>query len=240
MSLIHEALRRARDETVRRDAAARGIPLAPARSSKGRSRWLVAAVMILSLALVVSLAVVARLSSRLTGRPTSAEPPAQRLAPISQLPIPPSAPAAGESTPERGRPPASHELASAGTASRPAPAPADAAPSPAVSPLDSSENRRSATPRLDSPVAAATPQDVPKTEAQSPPGSRVFVRRADLDDGNAIELGGIAWSESGPFALLNGRVVGVGESVRGYLVVEIDPGQVVLERRGQRLALRLK
>ena len=46
-----------------------------------------------------------------------------------------------------------------------------------------------------------------------------FVRQATLEDGTSIELGGIAWSEGGPFALLNGQVVGLGEPIAGLTVV---------------------
>jgi hypothetical protein len=90
----------------------------------------------------------------------------------------------------------------------------------------------------------AFPDETAAVEPTAPAGSpiepRVFVRTAELLDGQLLDLGGIAWSETGPFALLNGRVVGVGESVRGYLVTEISPQEVVLQLADDRVVLRLK
>jgi hypothetical protein len=62
------------------------------------------------------------------------------------------------------------------------------------------------------------------------------VRRAQLPGGGEIALGGIAFSTN-PVALLNGKVVGVGEVVDGMTVVAIVPGRVELAGRGTRLAL---
>ncbi len=67
-----------------------------------------------------------------------------------------------------------------------------------------------------------------------------FIHRAELPGGVSIELGGIAWSEARPFALLNRQVVGPGESVDGYAVVAIAPGQVELEVDGRTVYIRLK
>jgi hypothetical protein len=55
-----------------------------------------------------------------------------------------------------------------------------------------------------------------------------------------VDLEGIAWSESEPFALLNGRVVGVGEFIRAYRVTEITRDRVTLEQGDDRVVLRLK
>lgn len=69
---------------------------------------------------------------------------------------------------------------------------------------------------------------------------RSFSRRVELAGGETIELGGIAWSETGPFALINGRVVGPGEKVGGFRVIRIEPKQVEIEAGGETIYLRLK
>ncbi len=54
------------------------------------------------------------------------------------------------------------------------------------------------------------------------------------------ELGGIAWSETGPYALLDERVVGLGESIMGYMVTRIAPQEVELEGSDGAILIRLK
>jgi hypothetical protein len=75
-------------------------------------------------------------------------------------------------------------------------------------------------------------------DATPPP--RVFIERATLASGDTLELGGIAWSETGPYALLDERVVGLGESIMGYMVTRISPQEVELEGSDGALLIRLK
>ncbi len=63
MSLINEALQRARQESRRREALAKGLPLAPPPHPVSHRSWMVAAVMAMALALIVSLVTIARLAS---------------------------------------------------------------------------------------------------------------------------------------------------------------------------------
>ncbi|MGB5343750.1 MAG: hypothetical protein WBP67_16820, partial [Thermoanaerobaculia bacterium] len=63
MSLINEALQRARQESRRREALAKGLPLAPPPRPVSHRSWMVAAVMAMALALIVSLVTIARLAS---------------------------------------------------------------------------------------------------------------------------------------------------------------------------------
>ncbi len=67
-----------------------------------------------------------------------------------------------------------------------------------------------------------------------------FVREAVFDDGRVLRLGGIAWSETAPLAYLNGRLLGVGESIEGWTLTAIARGHVALQRGGNRLTIRLK
>jgi hypothetical protein len=80
----------------------------------------------------------------------------------------------------------------------------------------------------------------PKSGPTDGDAVRTFTREANLADGTSIELGGIAWSETGPFVLLNGRVVGQGETVQRFQVTRIEPQQVELQRDGTTIVIRLK
>jgi len=55
-----------------------------------------------------------------------------------------------------------------------------------------------------------------------------------------LSLGGIAYSDDHPIALINGTAVGRGEVISGYIVRAITADQVELEGPMGRLVLRLK
>ncbi|HEX9671607.1 MAG TPA: hypothetical protein VGC93_19215 [Thermoanaerobaculia bacterium] len=93
------------------------------------------------------------------------------------------------------------------------------------------------------PAPAAPPEPVP---AEPPPaaepaagGVETYVRRAPVPGGGWIQLGGIAFSADQPVALLNGRVVSVGEVVEGFTVISIAPKRVELRGHGTSLVLTL-
>ena len=67
-----------------------------------------------------------------------------------------------------------------------------------------------------------------------------MVRTLELPGAIRVELGGIAWSEERPFALINGRVVGRGDRVESLTVVAIEPRHVELRGPDGRYQLRLK
>ena len=70
--------------------------------------------------------------------------------------------------------------------------------------------------------------------------SRIYTGQAKIQDGQLLDLGGIAWSESEPYALINGQVVGVGELIRSYRVTSITPREVVLEKDEERVIISLE
>ena len=80
----------------------------------------------------------------------------------------------------------------------------------------------------------ADPEAALATAAES------YVQSYPLPGGGSIELGGIAWSETGPFALLNGRVVGPGAVIQEYTLERIRPGHVELAGDGRRIHLSLQ
>ena len=259
MSLINEALKRARQESRRREALAKGVPLAqPPRAVTHRS-WMTAAVVALALALLLSLVTILRLANNdepgsppvvavtsaeaeiseqgrvSTERSAEEDPASPAAAPVSTLDEDKSSLAEPVET-ELGAPPES----------APIPEPVDRPPS-RVETVASSEPSAEEPNELASPptegvslapsvredgddLATAAPTDPPE----------IFVGTAVLATGDTLELGGIAWSESGPYALMDNRVVGLGETIRGYMVTRIAPQEVELESADGVILIRLK
>ena len=248
MSLINEALQRAREEVVRHEAAKKGVPLAPAPRFKEKSSWLTVAVLILAVALAISVVALLGLSKQIPVPATNSDLETSQAT----------------SSPDRS-------AMSNSSTETPADGPVEITSQNQKAPSDdfgsiSAGLAAAKQPQLensippDIPKAKIEPRTEPPQEPEGEPISRgpaaietsepavtepsvnveSYLRHADLEDNISIELGGIAWSESGPYALLNGRVVGVGESVSGMIVRQIEPLQVVLEGQGRRIALRLK
>ena len=225
MSLVHDALEKAKREASVKNAKGLGLP--DARIGAGqpfRAVRRLSPVAIAALAAVATLAAVSGIwlftrAAPHAGRlPVSAAPAPTEAAPARPLPPPPVAPAkANDPTP----PPAA--LApSVRTAAPPAlplevvsPSPLASTPAPASTPAKGADASRTSS--AASSAAASTPS---------------FVRRVTLDDGTVVRLGGIAWSEEAPLAYLNGKLYGKGESVAGLLVERIERERVLL--RGAR------
>jgi hypothetical protein len=66
------------------------------------------------------------------------------------------------------------------------------------------------------------------------------VREAKLPGGAKLSLGGIAYSETQPAAVINGQVVGPGQVIGDFTVVRIESQRVELRGRGMTLYLGLK
>ncbi|HVF60566.1 MAG TPA: hypothetical protein VNJ70_12240 [Thermoanaerobaculia bacterium] len=89
------------------------------------------------------------------------------------------------------------------------------------------------------PPPQAQPVEPPAPSGAAADGAETHVRRAPLPGGGWIQLGGIAFSADQPVALLNGRVVSVGEVVEGFTVISIAPRRVELRGHGTTLVLTL-
>lgn len=240
MSLIIEALKRARDDAVQRQAAAKGLPLAPVPRMRGRSRWLSFAVVPLAAALIICILLLVDLYSRMPDDTTSAvSAPGPSVSSLSDEPDQAAA-APTASAPEA---PLTAEVAvvEAPIVKAPVRAPTAAPASPTRSPSHT-EADADHTPQPSQPatISAAVESGGSIAPIRAPTrADREFVGQAQLPDGTLIDLEGIAWSESEPFALLNGQVVGVGEVVRAYRVLEIQRDRVILEQSDDRVVLRL-
>jgi len=110
-----------------------------------------------------------------------------------------------------------------------APAPAPIARSKTAEPTASRPRIEEARPAQPAPAAAATPE----------PG-RSYVREAALPGGRKLELRGIAYSDTQPVVLINGKVLSPGEGVEGYTVVSIQPQRVELKGASGTLYLTLQ
>lgn len=101
----------------------------------------------------------------------------------------------------------------------PAPA-AEARPDPASPPVP--------------PTAAIAPRETEPTDGAS------YHREVTLPGGTHVAVGGIAWSQSNPAALINGRVLGPGEGDDDWTLTAVERDRVEIEWRGMRFFLRLK
>lgn len=261
MSLIDEALRRARQEAARQDAVRRDeryrqVPVLPPMASRrrsGPSRPLLIAGIAGAVAVCALLIGLGMFLGRTAPVPREAAPE-----PVSAAVPQPSADA-----------PARREAPTGEAAETPAveavPTPAAVPPAPAEAPPQASAAEPASPPSADAspaspPAVAAPPTPVPRpptvvpespTAVPGPPATvpaapetapevRSFVRQAPLPDGGALRLNGIAFSSTQPVALIDDRVLTRGESYRGLIVSDIQPGFVELKGDGVTLRVSLK
>ncbi|MGE5414384.1 MAG: hypothetical protein ACM3NW_09435, partial [Syntrophomonadaceae bacterium] len=117
-----------------------------------------------------------------------------------------------------------------------APPPHDVTPRPTRRPRATPEPGADAVAAGERPVPSAPPP----VSAHGSGGGRSFAGAASLPGGVRIELGGIAWSETEPRALLNDRVMGTGAYVEGWSVERIEEDRVVLEKDGATITITVK
>lgn len=286
MSLINEALRKARLEAARQDAASRGInyptieraprrpPLAP----------ILTAVVLLAIAggLFYWLGTrsaqdgveIGEASETATAAPAGLEPTlpepvaGEAAAPAPVTTEPPATAMAPAPSSETGAAPREPAPVPAKTQPRPTPPALDPRPEP-MAPAEPVTQPTPPAPIPADPVAVpvatepqtAAPIEPPATPTRTPvtpetatidpppgpgpeaatPVSKTFVREASIPGVGQLRLGGIAWSERQPFALINGRVVGPGDRIQGLQVAAVSRGEVVLRAEGgARYVLRLR
>ncbi|HEX3526171.1 MAG TPA: hypothetical protein VH988_03815 [Thermoanaerobaculia bacterium] len=247
MSLIDEALKRARQEASRQEAAEREkryarvpVYLPPSRRSRP---WLLPVVVAVCLAAGVAGGLLLRSPHPAT--PVPANPPA---------PTPPVAPETTETKKPLAEKPAekavvekpvieeqSEPTSPEATAPLPPPKPAppklvaEPTPSPVVALPQPAPPPPSPPP---SPVVAL-PQPSP-TPAPAPSADiRSYVREVPAGDGTTIRLNGIAFSAQ-PVALFGDKVVAPGESIGGFTVVAIEAQRVKLQGPGGAVYVTLK
>jgi len=218
MSLVREALEKAEREAAARAAREKGLPESLSGSAgpyraprRAAGPWGTLAVVGLT---TLALAMSAWFLTRSFRRPQTMPRPAAEAA------APDPATATVEPTSATGAPAIAEP-----TIEAPPPARADSMPTPAAAPT---------------PAPVPEPSRAAATVAATPSTGTVL-RRAVLENGRTLELGGIAWSETTPLAYLNGRLRGVGEVVEGFRVDAIEPEAVELSGdAGRRLRITLR
>jgi len=236
MSLIDDALKRAREEAARQDEALRREkrPWIPPPPEKLRSAGM--PVVLAAASAVVLLGAAAWWVTRNRGatpRPgNGASAPRVPASPISAAPrtahpppvletveVPPPA-GARPRTPE----PSAAAPASAADASPTAPAPRArrASPAPAAAP----------PPQAGSAAAPAPERASRGSAAAALRDGSTFVRVADLPSGEKIELGGIVWSDTNPVAVIGGQLLSPGARIGDFQIVRIEENRVTLYGRG--------
>jgi hypothetical protein len=231
MSLINEALKRAKHETIRREAAQKGVPLPVLGHAPRRSPWTLVALGALGAALAASLIALFMLYREQAPPAARPEP-----TPVAESQVEPGAQATTipvpVPTPIEAPPATSSDAAVSEIEPRPDPIPT----TPSTAPMP----ELSLTVIEDPLAAGVSPTEIEPAGAPIDPAGTTYMHRAVLADGVTLELGGIAWSEFDPIALINGKAVGQGERVNGYLVVQIDPQQVEMRGEVGSIFIRIK
>ena len=212
MSLVHEALEKAKREASAKTSRDLGLP-ETGQPFRARRAGHSAAVLAPAASLGVALIAVA---VRFFGSPVPTSVGAQ----------PALAPPVAEAPKLTASPPRDQSRE-----------PAKAEPSTAAHPEPAESGAANPT----QPPSVAPPPDArPAQPASTAPPPPSFRRRTTLADGTAIELGGIAWSEEAPLAYLNGKLYVKGERVAGMRLERIERERVLLVGAdGARLFLTL-
>lgn len=243
MSLISDALKKARQEAARQDSLRESLPYAMGSTgAPDRSRSYAP--------LLAGLAVGLLLAGGLAGlyyfvAPERGEKAEARIAETAPLPAPvvveeapvPSAGPVAPSAVPRMEPEVPETV--------PAPVPPPPVPETQPEPQPQPEPPPAPVeePRPAAPVIAVP--SPPVTEPAAPPApapreSRSYVGEVPVPGGGVVRLNGIAFSTESPVAVLDGKVVGPGEVVQGFTVVEIRQNQVKLEGHGETVFVSLK
>jgi len=244
VSLINDALNRARSEAAQREALERGEAVPPldlpSRPGNLMPGVLLAGVAVLAILLAVNL--------RMTREP-QARPEAEAPVAAQAVQAAPDADAPAENGTETTTD-ASPALAAAPT---PTAAPATTSP-PLPEPPSSVPEVSAATPIAPPAESIASAPEQPLSVRESPsaspmppaaetafepaqivdPGSR-----HTLPDGSELHLQGIAWSASSPAAFVNGRLLSVGDRVLEFEVIEIERRFIRLADESTEIRLRL-
>ena len=219
MSLIDDALKRAREEAARQEAARRSSPSrwAPSHVPGARpSSWKAAAA--LTGVFLAGCGAAWLLVGRVPAPRLPAETEAKAVPPVGATHV------------------ADRE--------RPASKTIDRAPAPIRRPRFPSDAPHGST-TLPQPAGVSSEGPAPESasrenEKTAGPARKTFVRRAAFPGGETIELGGIVYTEGSPVALINGKVVAPGGSVGNFTVVQIRPEGVDFAGDGTTFSILLR
>lgn len=122
---------------------------------------------------------------------------------------------------------------------RPRPMPTDAprarpAEAPAVPAADEPAAAMAAAPLV---LPARDPFQLPAAIAAA--RAALFPNEPSLTSPSPVRLQGIIWGIQPPRAIINDRIVKIGESIEGAQIVDIAPEGVTIDYQGQRTVVRL-
>jgi hypothetical protein len=249
MSLISDALKKARQEAARQDSLRQGIPYAMgAAEAPPRAPW-ITLLAGLGVGCILAAAFFALAFAAGWGPFHQAAPPAPeaRMAAANPAPAPaasapaativetPAAPAVSATPPAaipkpsppavpRLEPPAPPVPRPAPTAAAPSPLPVEAVPDPTPN--------TATVPTAPAPEAPAPQPAVSAAASGGLEDGKVYTGEVPIPGGGLVKLNGIAYSQDHPVAVLDGRVMGPGESVGGFTIVAIESGRVKLQGHG--------
>jgi hypothetical protein len=246
MSLIDEALKRARQEAARQDDAARElryrqVPVIPGLRQPARRSWLLPAIIAACLAVGVGIGLF--LSGRRGEDQRVAAPPPVSAPTAAPTPVGPQPPVASTQEAEAVQLPAQPPAAPVVEEEAAPPVVEERsvqAEEPAIAdmrqreialnpaPPAARESEPPAPPTVPAPAPVA-PEPAPAPAV--PSQERVYQQEMPLPGGGTLRLNGIAFSAQ-PVALFGDKVVSPGESVAGYKVVAIEARRVRLEGQG--------
>lgn len=212
MSLIGEALKRARLEAARREGEERGtahssMPAYVPERRRFPTAWVIGLMAAGAIGVAVAMLLMRPAPPAPTAATEAAPPPAAAPAPVepaAPAPVLPVSPPESEPQPP---------------VTAPAAAPAAKAPPPVET-----------APPTSRPAAAEPPV---------PPGARVYVGAAEIGS-TRLELDGIVASATDPVAMINRKLLGIGEGLDGWVVEKIEPKQVTLRGGSETIVLRLR
>ena len=242
MSLIDEALKRARQEAARQDEAARElryrqVPVIPGLRQPVRRPWLLPVVIAACLLVGIGIGLGLSLSrggedQRAAVPPPPSAPPQAEVVPAPSVPeAPPPAPV--PVVEEEPAPPVVEEKPPVPEAAAPPAQPVQE--EPAIDDMREREivlNPSTPPPPAEPEPAPSTPEPVPAhAPVTTEDGTRTYQQELPLAGGGTLRLNGIAFSDQ-PVARVGDKVVAPGESVAGYKVVAIELRRVRLEGQG--------
>ncbi len=249
MSLISDALRKARQEAAERDARARGVAPPPgpvaARASSGLGTGLILGAVIAAVAaLTGGAAVWWAVGSGGDPEPTGTTQASAVLSPASEPSTgapPVDGTAAEDPEPDTAEAVAAADAGVGPDTTKPASVPQPAAPGPAPAAATAAPTPPPATPvpRIEATGTVPGGADAPTTDPGGGSGPREFGLVADLGYAR-LELGYVIYRSDDPFAEVNGREVHVGSRVDGFVVEEITRTSVRLSDERGAVVLRVR
>ncbi len=251
MSLISEALKKARQEAARQDAERPRSPYAVGAAEPAERRTGLVAVLagvgagclvagsILAVAWSAGWGPFARPAKPVeqvaAGAPDSPPPvnPASEPVAVPPAMIEEQAPPTPVQSASPEPPAAEARQAPPIVEARPtAPAEAPAArPAPAP-PAAAEENRAPAAVAPSAPAPAAPVRPSPPANTGSLVDGQTYVGEVPVPGGGTVRLNGIVFSQEQPVAMLDGRVMAPGEIIQGFTIAAIEAGRVKLQGYG--------